>query len=218
VLPLLDPRPTTTVPDPTDAAGAVTVMVVPRGDALAPAPPAATDPHVLEAVCRQIDPRRLVTTQVFVRGARWAPVVVSIGVALMPGEVREEVEQRVRAAVSGYLSPLTGGLGIADDAGITVESTGASPTGWPLGVDVRVDDLAAAATRVAGVRFVEGVRLAVTRDGATASDVPAVALTGLELPWATVHVTAGPPEDPLALLGASLDQPSVPVPVVPRTC
>lgn len=218
VLPLFDPRATTTAPDPTDVAGAVTVMVVPRGDALAPSPPATTDPHVLEAVCRQLDPKRLITTQVFVRGARWVPVVVSIGVALMPGEVREEVEQRVRSAIRGYLSPLTGGLGVSDAPGITVEATGASPTGWPLGVDVRVDDLSAAATRVPGVRYVEGIRLAVTRGGTTTSDIPSVDLTGLELPFATVFVATGAPEDPLALLGASLDAPSVPVPVVPRTC
>ena len=73
-------------------------MVVPRADALAPTPPTTIDPHVLEAVCAWLDPRRLITTQVFVRGARWVQIVVSVGIALMPGEVREEVEQRVRAA------------------------------------------------------------------------------------------------------------------------
>ena len=220
VLPLFDPRASSPAPDPTDAAGAVTVMVVPRADALAPTPPDAIDPHVLEAVCRWIDPRRLVTTQVFVRGARWVPIVVSVGIALMPGEVREEVEQRARSALRGYLSPLTGGVGAADDAAeITVETTGASPTGWPLGFAVRGDDLAATVTRVPGVRYVEGVRLATTRGGVTTSDLTEVTLSGLELPHATVFVGTGPPEDPLALLGSSLDAPSVvPVPVVPRTC
>jgi hypothetical protein len=220
VLPLFDPRASSPAPDPTDAAGAVTVMVVPRADALAPAPPDAIDPHVLEAVCRWLDPKRLVTTQVFVRGARWVPIVVSVGIALMPGEVREEVEQRARSALAGYLSPLTGGLGAVDgEPQITVETTGASPTGWPLGMAVRTDDLAATVTRVPGVRYVEGVRLAATRGGATSSDVAEVALTGLELPHVTVFVATGPPEDPMALLGSSLDAPSVvPVPVVPRSC
>lgn len=219
VLPLFDPRPTTTVADPTDAAGAVTVMVVPRADALAPTPPETTDLHVLEAVCAWLDPKRLITTRVFVRGARWVSVVVSIGIALMPGEVREEVEQRARAALADYLSPLTGGLGTADPAGIAIESTGVSPHGWPLGVGVRVDDLAAAVTRVAGVRYAEGVRLAVIRGGTTSSDVSEVALTGLELPHATVFVSVGAPEDPLTLIGDHLATPDVvPVPVVPRKC
>jgi len=221
VLPLFDPRPASTVPDRADAAGAVTVLVVPRADALAPAPPSAVDPHVLTAVCAWLDPRRLLTTQVFVRGARWVPVIVSVGIALMPGEVREEVERRVRAAVSGYLSPLTGGLGIPAGAaaGISVEQTGASPTGWPLGTGVRTDDLGAAVTRIPGVRYVTGLRLAAGRDGTVTSDLPEVTLTGLELPHATVFVSTGPPEDPLTLIGASLPAPNrVPVPVIPRRC
>jgi hypothetical protein len=218
VLSLFDPRADPPVADPTDAAGAVTVMVVPRADALAPSPPATTDPHVLEAVCRWLDPKRLLTTQVFVRGARWVPVVVSIGIALMPGEVREEVEQRAAAAIRGYLSPLTGGLVGAEQPGITVEATGGSPTGWPLQTAVRRDDLTAAATRVPGVRYVEGVRLAVTRSGSVVSDVPEVALTGLELPVATVFVGVGEPADPLGLLGDRLDGTAVPVPVIPRKC
>jgi hypothetical protein len=220
VLPLFDPRATTTVADPTDAAGAVTVMVVPRADALAPSPPAAVDQHVLEAVCAWLDPKRLITTQVFARGARWVPIVVSVGIALVPGEVREEVEQRVRAALDEYLSPLTGGLRSSEPTDEdSVEATGASPHGWPLGVGVRVDDLGAAVTRVAGVRYVEGVRLAVTRGGATSSDVTEVALAGLELPKASVFVSVGAPEDPLALTGGSLDAPErVPVPLVPKKC
>lgn len=217
VLPLFDPRPTSPAPDPTDAAGAVTVVVVPRADGLAPTPPAAVDPHVLEAVCAWLDPKRLLTTQVFVRGARWVPIVVSVGIALMPGEVREEVERRAWVALDGYLSPLTGGLH-APAEGITVEATGASPVGWPLGVGVRADDVGAAVTRVPGVRYVEGVRLAVTRGGTTTSDVAEVPLTGLELPDTTVFVAIGPPEDPLALIGDRLDTEVVPVPVVPRRC
>jgi hypothetical protein len=219
VVPLFDPRPDASVPDPTDAAGAVTVMVVPRADALAPTPPNNTDPHVLEAVCQWLDPRRLITTTVFVRGPRWVPIMVSVGIALMPGEVREEVEQRTRAALTGYLSALTGGLGAKDPAPIAVESTGVSPEGWPLGVSVRMDDLAAAATRVPGVRYVQGVRLAVMRTGATSSDLTEVTLTGLELPHATVFVATGAPEDPLSLIDNRLAAPDlVPVPVVPRKC
>lgn len=100
-----------------------------------------------------------------------------------------------------------------------VETTGASPAGWPLGVAVRAPDVGAAVTRVPGVRYVEGVRLAAVRSGTTASDLSEVTLTGLELPHATVFVTTGPPEDPLSLLGDSLTVPNVvPVPVVPKVC
>lgn len=224
VLPLYDPRPATAASglDPAGVAGAVTVMVVPRADGLAAVPPATVDTHVLEAVCEWLDPRRLITTQVFVRGASWVQVVVSVGIALMPGEVREQVEQRVRAALTAYLSPLTGGLGLGPgpaSSSISVEATGSSPSGWPLGMSVRSDDLAAAATRVAGVRYVHGVRLATRRGATTTGDVSEVPLAGLELPYANVFVATGDPEDPLSLLGSSLPAANVvPVPVIPRKC
>lgn len=215
VVPSFDPRPTATTPN--DAAGTVTVMVVPRDHVTAPTPPPTVDRYVLETVCRWIDPRRLITTEVHVRGPTWIPIVVSVGIALMPGEVREEVEQRTRAAIRAHLSPLSGG--IADRTGITVEETGASPVGWPLGVAVRTDDLAAAATRVAGVRYVEGVRLSVTRNGTTSTDVTEVTMSGLELPFATVFVGVGHPEDPADLSGTSQAAPTTyPVPVIPKKC
>jgi hypothetical protein len=197
----------------------VTVMVVPRADALAPTPPDATDLHVVDAVCAWLDPRRLVTTEVHVRGPKWVQMWVSIGIALMPGEVREDVEQKVKKAVEDYLSPLTGGLP-AVATGITLEATGVSPVGWPLGSSVTTGDLVAAATRVSGVRYVEGVRLAARRGaGSLEGDVVEVALTGLELPHPTVFVTTGPPEDPAALLGASQPgPPMLPIPVIPRKC
>ena len=128
----------------TNVAGAVTVMVVPRADLQIGAGAAGHRPlaDVLEAVCAWLDPRRLITTQVFVRGASWVQVVVAVGIALMPGEVREEVEQRVRGALTAYLSPLTGGLGDGSStngtlSGLAVEAAGLSPTGWPLGMSVQ---------------------------------------------------------------------------------
>jgi predicted phage baseplate assembly protein len=219
VLPLFDPRPRAGAGDGTHTAGAVTVMVLTRADGVATSPPESTDQHVIDAVCSWLDERRLITTEVYVRGPRWVRIWASIGIALMPGEVREAVEQRVAAAVRHYLSPLTGGLS-ALESGIALEETGASPRGWPLGSSVSADDLLAAATRVPGVRHVEGVRLAARRgSGALASDLPVVDLTGLELPNATVFVSTGPPDDPAALLGDS--QPArtrVAVPVIPRKC
>jgi predicted phage baseplate assembly protein len=217
VLGLFDPRSDSPVADRTDAAGAVTVMVVPRADATAPTPPASTDRHVLTSVCAWLEPRRLLTTQLFVRGPQWVPVVVSVGVALAPGEVREEVETAVRTALLRHLSALDGGLRPTASE-LAVETTGASPQGWPLGAAVRADDLLAAATRVPGVRFVEGVRLAVVRNGAV-SAATAIALSGLELPHAKVFVTTGAPDDPLGLLGSSLAAPAaLPIPVIPRKC
>ena len=215
VLPLFDPKAGSVA---SQAPGVVTVMVVPRADGEAANPPDATDQHVIDSVCAWLDERRLITTEVYVRGPRWVRIWVSIGVALVPGELREVVEQRVRAAVTDYLSPLTGGL--TATGGLTLEETGASPAGWPLGASVRTDDLFAAATRVPGVRHVEGVRMAARRAGGTVvSDVREIGLDGLELPAATVFVRAGAPDDPSTLLGGSSSASAlVAVPVIPRRC
>jgi hypothetical protein len=201
VLPLFDPARVGTA-----SPGMVTVMVVPRSDPVQPEAP-VPDRQFLAAVCEWLDPRRLVTTELHVRGPDYLRVYVSVGIVPAPGQLPELVERAVKASVTAYLSPLFGGP--AGD-------------GWPLDTEVRVQDLEAVATRVAGVRYVESVRLAsVARDGTTATDIARIPLSGLQLPWATVFVTTGPAEDPAALLGlgpAGAPPTQVPVPVVDPTC
>ena len=56
-----------------DAPGAVTVMVIPS---YVPAQPSAPLPDklFLDAVCAYLDPRRLVTTEIFLRGPVYKPI------------------------------------------------------------------------------------------------------------------------------------------------
>jgi hypothetical protein len=141
-----------------------------------------------------------------VRGPLYQPIWVSIGIQALSGQVPSIVEQAVTAAVRGFLSPLTGGL---------------DGTGWPLGVNVRGQDVEAVATRVPGVRYVNSVLMAATGpDGAVISPIDPVPITGLQLPSATVFTGSGDAADPATLIGGS--QPAlptqVPVPVVPPTC
>lgn len=201
VLPLFRPG----CPDDEEAAGAVTVMVIPKSDPVQPEAP-VPDRQFLAAVCEWLDPRRLVTTELHVRGPKYVRVIVSVGIVPMPGQHSEKVERAVKAAVTAYLSPLHGGT---------------SGDGWPLQSEVRVQDLEAVATRVDGVRYVDSVRMAtIGADGTVATDVTRLVLSGLELPWATVFVTTGPAEDPAGLLGLSggARPTQVPVPVVDPTC
>ena len=128
---------------------------------------------------------------------------VSVGVVSLPGQVPTIVEQAVAAAVKTFLSPLVGGL---------------EGTGWPLGVAVRSQDIEAIATRVPGVRYVDSVIMAAAfPGGALVSPLPSLALTGLELPEATVLVNSGPAADPAS---SALPVPPniVAVPVVPPVC
>jgi hypothetical protein len=186
-------------------------LVIPRSDALRPTAP-SPDRQFLTAVCRWLEAKRLITTELHVRGPVYQPIWASVGIVTLPGQVPTLVEQAVAAAICTFLSPLTGGLP-APPATIG--------TGWPLGVSVRAQDIEAVATRVPGVRYVDSVQLAASLEGgALVSPLTEVSISGLQLPDATVFVNTGPAADPAGLIGSS--QPArpnlVPVPLVPPTC
>ena len=85
--------------EPGAAPGVVTVMAIPRLDPEQPDAPRA-DRLFLNSLCRHLDPRRLVTTELIVRGPVYKPLWVSVGVDVAAGyavaEVVEAVKQRLR--------------------------------------------------------------------------------------------------------------------------
>jgi Baseplate J-like protein len=201
VLPLFHPD----MPD-VPAEGVVTILVIPRYDPVqrdAPRP----DRLFLETVCQHLNPRRLVTTELHVRGPQYVPVWVSVGLDVLPGQdvaaVRENVKQQLRA----FLSPLEGGF---------------EAKGWPLGKAVERLELWTVATRVDGVSKVNEILLA----GETGSATDRIPLTGLQLPrLAGLAVQPGTPQELAELRGDAgalppVEPPSrvVPVPVVPPEC
>ena len=198
---------------PGDAAGAVTLLVIPRYDAARPEAP-IPDQAFLDAICSYLDSRRLVTTEIFLRGPTYKPVFVSVGLDAFASESFAEVRERVQAALTALLSPLPASA----RAGGGRESRHAE-TGWPLAMDVLALELQAVVSGVEGVRLVRQLLLA----GGTGSagDVP---IAGLELPYlAGVVVSPGDalPLDQLRGLrpAAARTPPNVvPVPVVPETC
>jgi hypothetical protein len=219
VLPLFNPD----GPDPTVTwPGMVTVLVIPRSD---PVNPNAPQPDLLflDAVCRWLGPRRLITTEVHVRGPQYQQIWVSVGIEVLPGQVFPSVQQAVTAAVQAFLSPLTGGFPAVDaSTGILTSDTTATGSGWPLGNAVRSQDIEAVATRVPGVRYVNPVLIAgLAPDGSVIASLDPVPITGLQLPaLAKVSVSSGSPEAPSSLVGSSQPVPSTqfPVPVVPAVC
>ncbi len=209
--------------------GTVTVMVIPQYDQSQPDAP-VPDRLFLDAVCSWLDPRRLITTEVYVQGPQYVPLWISIGITSRPGQVREIVQRNVMAAIRNYLSPLTGGPPVDDSSNadtacsILPATTGTSPSGqgWPLGMEVRSQDLEAVATRVAGVRYVNSIQLGlVSSDGSAITSVDTVSLVGLQLPRvAGISAREGTAEDLTSLLGQNPAPPPNlrPVPVLPKTC
>jgi predicted phage baseplate assembly protein len=202
------------------APGAVTVLAIPAFDPATPATPRASR-EFLDALCRQLDPRRLVTTELVVRGPDYVGVWISVGIEIAGGYGAAEVAATVQARLTAFLSPLP------------PPETGLEPllpplfapepdpalAGWPLGRAVHARSLLAEVARTPGVVAVIDLKLA--RGSQTATE--SVALSGLELPEILgISVVAGDPL-PLDLVRGAVpatisDQRRLPVPVVAETC
>ena len=215
------------VNDPGDAAGAVTLMLVPRNDpgqADAPRP----DRLFLDTVCAWIEPRRLVTTEVFLRGPSYLPIWLSVGIDVAGersvAEVRQAVEAALRAALA--VLPPADQTGVAPLLPVFQPDSASSPaTGWPLRKPIVALELAAVVARVSGVSAVRELQLAGAADTNAQASLP---LRGLQLPRiAGLSVSIGPALPVLSLKGVDgAGGPAsgggtlgfVPVPVLPDHC
>ena len=212
--------------EPGDAPGAVTLMVLPRTDPLQPDAP-RPDRFFLNTICDYLDPRRLVTTEVILRGPVYKPIWISVGIAVVAGMAVAEVREAVVRALRAFLSPLPpDGVQTLEDVSTVLRAPQRAERrkGWPLRKRVVAAELEAVVNRVEGVLFVNNLLVAVGTGGAQAS----IPMTGLELPRiAGISVTVGDALDLDRLRGQSFDPTTasttggggfVPVPVVPEEC
>jgi predicted phage baseplate assembly protein len=198
VLPLFHPTRSGSNP------GVVTLLAVPRYDALRPRWP-QPDRLFLQTVCDHLDPRRLITTEVYVRGPEYLDVYLSVGLRVREGYFRDVVIQDVRTRLEEYLSALPPG--------------GPDGEGWPLSRRLMKKDLEAAVTRVPGVEYVESMQMG----AGSAADIDFRDLLGLQLPrLAKLGVREGEAESLAALLGETTPGGStaevLPVPVSRTKC
>lgn len=201
---------------PGDTPGAVTVLVLPKYDAANPDAPMPNQPFI-DTVCDYVDARRLITTEVFIRGPVYKPLWISAGITVKAGYAIAEVRDDVQRAFRNFLSPLPRAASDAlDHAGSPFAD---AHNGWPLFKAVNTRELLAVASRVKGVVSVDALLLG----GDANAEVEQIDVRGLELPQlAGVAVEVGSAPLPLdALRGQrpSADAPaSVPVPIVPEEC
>ena len=199
---------------PGDAAGCVTVMAIPRHDPVRPETPEA-DQAFLDTVCRHLAPRRLVTTELFVRGPSYVDLWLTVGYRPVAGRSPAEVERAIALRLRRALAALDPAVTFA--AG---EGAGAEPrNGWPLGVAVERLALAAEVARADGVEFVTGLRMAAGAGGETER----IPLSGLQLPRVLgVLCAPGDPPGLDAVRGVGAPPPSgappMPVPAIPEDC
>lgn len=197
VLPLYHPQ-LGSVP----ADGAVTLLVIPLVDPSHPDNP-EPDRLFLDAVCRHLEPRRLVTTELYLTGPSYRDLLVSVGVEVMPEYEQGPVLERAEIEIRRFLSPLAGGFG---------------GLGWPLDKTVEPGDVLAAVARVDGVARVNKLLLG----NLSGSEIASLAITDLDLPrLAGVSVVTGEPILLADLLGTPETEAKprrVPVPVIPEEC
>jgi hypothetical protein len=220
VIPAFTPE--LTPSEPGGAPGAVTLMLIPRYDPKQPDAP-SPDRLFLDTVCRYLDPRRLVTTELFLRGPEYKQIWVSVGINVVAGAATAVVREDVKRALLEYLAPLrAGGAGRLEETSVALDTPQYAEMrkGWPLRRPVASRELLAVASRVSGVLLVNDVLLA---EGAKAAE-PQIAMSGLQLPRvAGISISVGAPQD-LEQLRGQAAAPSagttkvVPVPVIPAEC
>jgi hypothetical protein len=120
-------------------------VVWPKDDPRRPNAP-LPDRDLLRRVCRYLDERRLVTTELYVVPPTYRKVAVSVGLRVKPGFGVEAVRAWVELVIRQYLAPLP--------------PYGPAGGGWPLGRRVFGPELEAAALQVEGVEYLEGLQVA----------------------------------------------------------
>jgi Baseplate J-like protein len=205
--------------EPGAAPGVVTVMAIPQFDPAQPDAPRA-DRLFLNALCQHLDPRRLVTTELVVRGPVYKGLWISVGIEAAAGFAIAEVVEAVKQRLRSLLAPVGPNGDQPRETPLFTPRSTDPERGWPLRTGVASRVLLAEVARVPGVTSVADVLLA---EGARAgSDV--VEMTGLELPRVLgISVVAGDPLPLDALRGGAGTAPAsaiqlLPVPVVPESC
>ncbi len=219
-------HPTLSPNEPGDAPGAVTLLLIPKYDPRNPDYP-EPDQAFLNAVCAHLETRRLVTTEVFLRGPLYQDVWISVGIEVVSGQSTAEVREKVEAELRSYLAPLplSADLLLEDaPAFVNTPQYQLRQRGWPLRQSVTDGELLVTVSRVLGVAAVTGLILAAGAEPASST----VGLDGLQLPRiAGLSVVVGDPlslEDLRGESGATSAADAaavgnfVPVPVIPKEC
>ncbi len=203
--------------EPGDAPGAVTIMVIPRYDVKQPDAP-LPDRLFLDTICRYVDERRLITTEIFLRGPVYKQVWISVGINITSDKSAPEVREAVKQDLLKFLAPLNpASFGLFNENGTEIYK------GWRLRKAVTAKELEAVASRTSGVMFVNNLLLAEGNNPETDQ----IAMNGLELPRVMgISVSIGDPL-PLSSLrgtattgtdGQGRTRKIVPVPVIPENC
>lgn len=149
-----------------DIPGVVTLIVIPAYDPLHPDEP-EPDRDQLQRVCAWLEPRRLVTTELYITPPTYVRLSVAVSVEAEADVGEDTLRGQVELALRQLLAPLP--------------PYGPDGQGWPFGRDVGERDLEAAVLRVQGVRLVNGVLISARQVDALGRVATTTALQRLPL-------------------------------------
>ena len=199
-----------------DVPGAVSVIVLPPGVMAMGHTPKPTE-RLLKDVFGYLLNRVSIGTELYVLSPEFVPLAVGVKVDVQDPETEQQTVRRIRETVLAYLWPLAPG--------------GARGEGWPLGGEVRRNEILTQVARVEGVRAVNGLSLFLRESAGwrRLKADEAIELRRYQLPELLgVSVTTGTGEPELpggvgSLIGGTgageteTDRP-VPTPVLPDIC
>lgn len=192
--------------------GVVTLIVLPAYDPMQPDQP-TPDREMLRRVCAHLEPRRLVTTELYVTPPQYVRLSCSVAVEPNPGAGEETLRRHIELALRQHLAPLP--------------PYGPDGKGWPFGRNVTDRDIEAATLRVLGVRLVNEVLVVgeeIDRTGSRRPVETAVTMLAWQLPvLLEVRVAIGANSmaevlPPLGTEPAATPPTSMPVPVGKEEC
>lgn len=133
-----------------EISGAVTVVIVPDADIGDPSPKPSAD--LIARLCQFLDARRLLTTELYVKGPEYKQIKVEARVEANPYAAFDTVALNVISAINTFLDPL--GRSFADNAATSGEPTTSTPPatgGWEFGRDLFPTNLYSVILRVEDV-------------------------------------------------------------------
>ena len=142
---------------PAVAQGAVTVVILPANIRQASPQPSEAQ---LDAVCRYLDQRRLITTELYVTGPRYLAIsMLALEVRAAHNTDLASVSDAVYQQLLDYFHPLRGGE---------------SGQGWPFGEDLYLGNLYQRLLAISGVKRVQNLQLQLAEQQLSCQDVLSV--------------------------------------------
>lgn len=193
-----------------EIAGVVSLVVLPAYDPLHPDEP-VPDRDMLRRVSAHLQPRRLVTTELYLIPPSYRRIWVSLAVTSEEDYSPAVVHRWVELAIRQFLAPLA--------------PYGPGGEGWPSGRTVTREDILAAVLRVEGVRIARDVHL---QTEYSEGDLQDIELQRWELPsLRKVQIAEGETAEPISMVGDALrptddsgepGDPGYPVPIKRERC